>query len=108
MIKSKQINRPVMTTENQMCYEKAQLRSAFIVSNLNDILMKISDRLFWIVSYKMQRVEQGWIASVSRGGKGGLMGVRNLSQINEVEMVRQCVIGESDKPVPPMKQLSWH
>lgn len=41
-------------------------------------------------------------------GTRGLTGVRNLSQINEVEMVIQCVIAESDKPVPPIKQLSWH
>lgn len=67
----------------------------------------------------MQKVEQRRIASVfgvgwrGRGGGGGcclggLTGVQNLSQINEVEMVIQCVIVESDKPVPPMKQLSWH
>lgn len=42
------------------------------------------------------------------GCLGGLTAVQNLSQINEVEMVIQCVIAESDKPVPPMKQLSWH
>lgn len=62
----------------------------------------------------MQKLEQWRIASVfwGRGGGGGCLGgltaVQNLSQINEVEMVIQCVIAESDKPVPPMKQLSWH
>lgn len=44
------------------------------------------------------------------GGGFTLMGTQNLGQINEVEVVIQCVIAgsESDKSVPPMKQLSWH
>lgn len=41
-------------------------------------------------------------------GTGGLTGMQNLKPVNEVGMVIQCVIVESDKPVPPMKQPSWH
>lgn len=39
-----------------------------------------------------------------------LMDTQNLGQINEVDLVIQCVIARSeiDKFVPPMKQLSWH
>ena len=56
----------------------------------------------------MQKVEQWRIACVFGGVTGGLTGEPNLRQINEVEMVIRSVIAESDKPVPPMKQLSWH
>lgn len=63
--------------------------------HLNGILIKNPDRLFGVASWKMQKIEQERIASVFWGscGKGlHLMGTQNLSQINEVEMVIQCVI----------------
>jgi len=96
---------------------KTIIKVTFIVSNLNhrcDIYSKwhFNENFRQVILscfLKDAEVELWWIASVFLG-VGGLTGEQNLSQINEVGMVIQCVIAarESDKPVPPMKQLSWH
>lgn len=108
--------RPVPPAETR--YKEVQLRSPLLLS-IKAICVTskwhFNENFRQVIQNSFLKDAEGWAVVNCNclelgvgGGSGGLKGVWNARQIDEVEMVIQCVTAESDKPVPPMKQLSWH
>lgn len=83
--------------------------------HLSGILIKISDRLFGVVSWKMQTIEREWIACVFWGsceGKRFAFDGHTKAEPNkwsgDGNTVCYSAGARVTSPVPPVKQLSWH